>query len=84
MRGGCATAEGQSALTAWSLPAALLAVAGATAVIAIVGPRLARVADRLADRTGLGEAVAGALLLGAATSLAALFATYPTWSAWVL
>lgn len=44
-------------------------------VIVIVGPRLARAADRLADRTGLGEAVAGALLLGAATSLAGIVTT---------
>lgn len=44
-------------------------------VIAIVGPRLARVADRLADRTGIGEAVAGALLLGAATSLSGIVTT---------
>jgi len=38
-------------------------------VIGVVGVRLTKVADRLADRTGLGEAVVGALLLGATTSL---------------
>lgn len=38
-------------------------------VIGIVGSRLTRVADKLADRTGLGEAIAGAILLGATTSL---------------
>ncbi len=38
-------------------------------VIAVVGTRLTEVADNLADRTGLGEAVIGAVLLGAATSL---------------
>ena len=38
-------------------------------VIGIVGTRLTHVVDDLADRTGLGEAIAGALLLGATTSL---------------
>lgn len=49
-----------------------LAVAGfglAAIVIAVVGVRLARLADILADRTGLGEAVTGAVLLGACTSM---------------
>jgi len=41
----------------------------ATGVIAVAGSRLARVADMLADRTGLGEAITGAVLLGASTSL---------------
>lgn len=48
----------------------ILAVFCATAaVIAVAGTRLARVADELADRTGLGEAMVGAVLLGASTSL---------------
>ncbi|MEQ8818806.1 MAG: sodium:calcium antiporter [Sumerlaeia bacterium] len=38
-------------------------------VIAVAGTKLAGYADRLADRTGLGEAFVGALLLGAMTSL---------------
>lgn len=38
-------------------------------VIGVVGVRMTKVADRLADKTGLGEAVIGALLLGATTSL---------------
>ncbi|KXS35648.1 MAG: inner membrane protein [Halomonadaceae bacterium T82-2] len=41
-------------------------------VIGVVGTRLTRVVDDLADRTGLGEAVAGALLLGMATSLSGI------------
>ena len=41
-------------------------------VIAVVGARLTNVADELADRTGLGEAVTGAVLLGAATSLSGI------------
>ncbi|MCP1167890.1 sodium:calcium antiporter [Limimaricola litoreus] len=51
----------------------LWAVAGifamAAAAIALAGVRLAHVADALADRTGMGEVVAGALFVGAATSL---------------
>ena len=38
-------------------------------IIGVVGTRLTHVVDDLADRTGLGEAIAGALLLGATTSL---------------
>jgi cation:H+ antiporter len=38
--------------------------------IALAGVALTRIADILADRTGLGEAIAGAVLLGVTTSLA--------------
>lgn len=38
-------------------------------VIGVIGTRLTHVVDDLADRTGLGEAIAGALLLGMTTSL---------------
>jgi len=38
-------------------------------VILMCGLRMAGLADRLADRTGLGEALIGGVLLGAATSL---------------
>ena len=41
----------------------------AAVVITVTGTMLAGVADRLADRTGLGEAITGALLLGGSTSL---------------
>jgi cation:H+ antiporter len=37
--------------------------------VLVFGTRLARAADRLADVTGLGEALVGTLLLGAVTSL---------------
>ena len=40
-----------------------------TVAIGIAGTRLAGVVDRLADRTGLGEAIMGAVLMGLATSL---------------
>ena len=51
-----------------SFPAAVAVFAAAALTILFVGTRLAGLADVLADRTGLGEAVAGALLLGATTS----------------
>jgi cation:H+ antiporter len=38
-------------------------------VIALVGTRIARIADALADATGMGEALFGAIFLGASTSL---------------
>ena len=53
----------------WPLVPSLLALLGAAAVILVGGVRLTRIADALAERTGLGDAVGGALLLGAVTSL---------------
>lgn len=38
-------------------------------VVAIAGTRMTDIADRLADRTGMGEALTGGLLLGMSTSL---------------
>lgn len=62
-----------SALTgALSFPAAVAAFGVGTVAIAVFGSRLARVVDRLADRTGIGEALAGAVALGGATSLAGM------------
>ena len=55
-----------------SVPEAIGLFLGCAAVIGLVGTRLARVVDELADRTGLGEAVAGAVLLGMATSLSGI------------
>jgi len=42
---------------------------GSAAVIGFFGSMLTRVADQLADITGLGEAMVGAIILGAVTSL---------------
>lgn len=56
----------------WSLAQNLLVFAICAGVIALAGTSIARVVDQLADRTGIGEAVAGALLLGAATSFAGI------------
>lgn len=50
-----------------SLALALFVVA--TLIIGFSGVKMTGIADRLADRTGLGEAVVGGMLLGASTSL---------------
>lgn len=56
-----------------AVSAVLLVVAAG--VIVATGPRMVRIADRLADITGLGEAVVGAIAVGAATSLPDIIAT---------
>ncbi|MCZ2817009.1 sodium:calcium antiporter [Modestobacter sp. VKM Ac-2984] len=53
----------------WPLWPSALALVAMAVVIVFAGVRLTRAADELADRTGLGDAVGGALLLGAVTSL---------------
>ncbi|MEQ8921936.1 MAG: sodium:calcium antiporter, partial [Roseovarius sp.] len=52
-----------------SLPLVFGAFALAALVVLVLGTKMAGLADRIADTTGLGEAVTGGLLLGAATSL---------------
>ena len=52
-----------------SLPLCIAAFVAAAAVVVFVGSHITKVADQLADRTGLGEAMAGGVLLGAVTSL---------------
>ncbi|MEQ8899423.1 MAG: sodium:calcium antiporter [Roseovarius sp.] len=52
-----------------SLPLVVGAFALAAFVVLVLGTKMAGLADRIADSTGLGEAVTGGLLLGAATSL---------------
>ena len=54
----------------WTLLQSIVLFSICALVIAIAGTRITRVVDQLADRAGLGEATAGAVLLGAATSLA--------------
>jgi cation:H+ antiporter len=44
----------------------------ASVVILLSGLRMTGLADRIADRTGLGEAIIGGILLGAATSLSGI------------
>ena len=53
----------------WTLLQSAGVFAACAVLIGVFGTRITRVVDRLADRTGIGEAVAGALLLGASTSL---------------
>ena len=52
-----------------SLNTILVLFAAAAAVIGTAGVWMVVTADRLADRTGFGEAITGAVLLGATTSL---------------
>lgn len=47
-------------------------------IIAAAGTRMARLADRLADRTGLGEALTGAVILGGSTSLSGFVTSVST------
>lgn len=53
----------------FSLHAALSVFAAGVVVVVYSGTKITKTADQLADRTGLGEAVAGGVLLGAVTSL---------------
>lgn len=59
----------------WSLGVAIVVFAVAACAIGVFGVRLTGVVDQLSDATGLGQALAGAVLLGAATSLAGLVVT---------
>lgn len=52
------------------LPVLVIAFAACAAVIGTAGVALTRRADVIADRTGLGEALVGAVLVGGSTSLA--------------
>jgi cation:H+ antiporter len=65
-------------LVAQPLWVALAAFGLAAAVIAAAGTLMAQVADRLADRTGLGEAITGGVLLGASTSLSGFITSVST------
>lgn len=59
----------------WPLWPSVAVILACAPVLIVAGTRLTRIADRLADRTGLGEAATGALLLGATTSLAGIVTT---------
>ncbi len=52
-----------------SLPVAVAVFVAASGAILVAGPRMVSVAETLADRTGLGEALMGAIFIGAATSV---------------
>ncbi len=55
-----------------SNPTLVAAFVAAAVVIFVSGLRMTGLADKLADRTGLGEAIVGGVLLGAATSLSGI------------
>jgi hypothetical protein len=55
-----------------SLGTAVALFCAATVAIVLAGTRLTGVADVLAERNGLGEAVMGAVLLGGSTSLSGI------------
>ena len=57
---------------ALSLPASIVLFAGAAAVIGVCGVMLTKRAEYLARETGLGQAIMGAVFLGAMTSLSGL------------
>ncbi|NCQ63865.1 MAG: sodium:calcium antiporter [Alphaproteobacteria bacterium] len=63
-----------------SLPLPWLAAlfALSAVLIAFFGSKMARIADVLADRTGLGEALIGAVLLGAGTSISGIVTSVTT------
>lgn len=56
-------------IAALSLEYVFALFAAAAAVVLFCGTRMTALADRIADRTGLGEAVVGGVFLGASTSL---------------
>lgn len=56
-------------LSAWPLLAIIAVFIIAAIIIALAGTRITNLADRLADVTGMGEALFGAVLLGGTTSL---------------
>jgi len=62
-------------LAAWSPAVSVAALLASAAVLLVAGTRFTHVVDRLADRLGIGEAIAGAILLGATTSLPGLIVT---------
>lgn len=55
--------------TAFSLPVLIAAFALGAALVWYAGTKLARYADTISNRTGIGQAVIGVILLGAVTSL---------------
>ncbi|MGB3682355.1 MAG: hypothetical protein WA990_07690 [Rubrobacteraceae bacterium] len=59
-------------LSGASLTLSVVLFVVAALAILLAGTRLTGVADALADRTGLGEALVGAVLLGASTSLSGI------------
>jgi cation:H+ antiporter len=65
-------------LIPWNLPLALAVFVGAGAVTVAGSIRLAALGDDLADRTGWGEALFGAMFFGLVTSLSGIVMTVAT------
>ena len=65
-------------LAGWPLWVVVSLFAAAALVIAVGGTRMTRTADHLADLTGIGEALFGAVLLGGATSLPGIITSVAT------
>jgi cation:H+ antiporter len=59
-------------IAALSLPIVIGLFVVAALVVTVVGWQLSKAADTLADRTGMGEAITGAVFLGASTSLSGI------------
>lgn len=55
-----------------SLTTSIFLFIGLSLVVGFAGIRLTRIADRLADQTGMGEAIFGAILMGGITSLSGI------------
>lgn len=62
----------QAFLAGLSLVWLFVFFAGLAAVVGFAGTHMAKTADRLADRTGLGETLMGAVFIGASTSLSGI------------
>lgn len=62
-------------VSGWSLWLVVTVFVAAAGVIAVAGTVLTRAADIFADLTGIGEALVGAVLLGAMTSIAGVVTT---------
>ncbi len=69
------------AIDAWPFWLVIVGFGFGALVIGFAGTWMSRIADRLADLTGLGEAIFGAVFLGASTSLPGIITSVG--SAWV-
>jgi cation:H+ antiporter len=56
----------------WTMGMVLAVFAGAAVVIGYFGTKLTRAADKLADVTGMGEALMGGIFLGGSTSISGI------------
>ena len=59
----------------WSLPLSIAVFVGAAVLTTVLGIRMSRAGDELADRTGLGEAIFGSIFFGGMISLSGIVMT---------